>query len=207
MGSNNDHSHLKGFVIITLPPSNNPSLGKTITAFTLPNSPLPPPRTPTQSHLPVSLRTPFFTHQRRKISWTILGIALFALLTFCSIQSPQTLLKITNYGSLSEIDQNDDHDDKKVNSFIFPLFPKFGFGEMYKMRDMEVKLGKFSMFGSKSAVLPVDDGGLLPSKIKASISAVLPVNGDEIRDGYELLFNKKTLNELFFYYYGYDAMT
>lgn len=189
MGSNNDnhHSHLKGFVIITLPPSNNPSLGKTITAFTLPNS-LPPSPTQ-QQQLPVSLTAQLFTHQRRKISWTILGIFLFALLTLCFIQSPRSLLKLTKFGSFSETDQND---DKKINSFIFPLYPKFGFGEMYKMRDREVKLGKFSMFGSKSAVLPVDDGGVLPSKIKASITAVSLVNGDEIRDGYVLFLTKNS---------------
>lgn len=115
-----------------------------------------------------------------------MGIALFAILTFCSLQSPQSLLKLTSPGSLNELDQDDKDDDKKPNSFIFPLYPKMGSGEMSKSRDREVKLGKFTMIGSKSAVLPVDDGGL-PIKVVTSSSAVLPINGGTFLDGYVFL--------------------
>ncbi|PWA60272.1 eukaryotic aspartyl protease family protein [Artemisia annua] len=192
MSSNDDqdHSHLKGFVIITLPPADNPSLGKTITAFTLSNHPQNQPQNHPQnqpqnqpSNLPISLNRPrsnFVTYPRRRISFTIMGILLFAFLTFISIQSPQNLLKL---GSLTEVDQdNDEKESNQTNSIVFPLYSKLGFGGMMDKRDMEVKLGKFMMFGSKSSVLPLDDG-VVGSKVVASSSAVLPVNGDELRDG------------------------
>lgn len=190
-GDDEDHSQLTSVVIITLPPPNNPSLGKTITAYTLSDSPNPPPEQPSPpsppppppSELPISFRrsrTTHFADGRRRISWTLFGIALFALLTLCSLQSPQALFKFTSSETSSETDQDDE--DKKPNSFVFPLYPKLGFGEISKTRDMEVKLGKFSMFGAKSAVLPLDDGEL-PNKLLATSSAVLPVNGDELRDG------------------------
>ncbi|XP_023734786.1 aspartyl protease APCB1 [Lactuca sativa] len=191
-GDDEDCSQLKGVVFITLPPPDNPSLGKTITAFTLSNQPhqsppLPPsaPQSAPPSHLPITLphaRRSLFGHPRRRISLTLMGIALFAILTFCSLQSPQSLLKLTSPGSLNELDQDDKDDDKKPNSFIFPLYPKMGSGEMSKSRDREVKLGKFTMIGSKSAVLPVDDGGL-PIKVVTSSSAVLPINGGTFLDG------------------------
>ncbi|KAI3725398.1 hypothetical protein L1987_65186 [Smallanthus sonchifolius] len=183
-GDDEDQPQLKAYVIITLPPADNPSLGKTITAFTLPNPPNQPPQQPLQppppSRLPISSDRTRDTLFARPI-WAVLGIAFFALITFCYLQSSQSLLKLTSLESSTEVDWNDD-DDEKPNSFIFPLYPKLGFGEMWRMRDMEVKLGRFMMFGAKSAVLPVDDGGL-PSKVTASNSAVLPVNGDELRDG------------------------
>nr|XP_043632319.1 aspartyl protease APCB1 [Erigeron canadensis] len=192
MASNDseDLSHLKGVVVITLPPPNNPSLGKTITAFTIPNqNPYPNQNPNPNTPLPISFqdsRRPVFDHPRRKISWTLLGILVFGLLTFCSIQSPQNLFKST-LGPLTQVDQNNkDKDDNKNNTscFVFPLYSKLGFGELVGgSRDMEVKLGKFSMFGSsKSSILPVDDGGL-PNKVTVRSSAVLPVNGDELRDG------------------------
>ncbi|KVI07831.1 Aspartic peptidase [Cynara cardunculus var. scolymus] len=198
-GDDEDQSQLKGFVIITLPPPDNPSLGKTITAFTIPNpshppsSPPPPPppaagRPPSQPPIQSSLhhgRRTLFTHPRRRISWTLSGIALFALLTFCVTQSPRNHFKLTSSEPSNEIDRDDD-DDQSPNSFIFPLYPKLGFREKSKTRDMEVKLGKSSMFSSKGAVLPVDDGGL-PTKVKwvstVSNSALLPVNEDDLRDG------------------------
>ncbi|XP_071702646.1 aspartyl protease APCB1 [Rutidosis leptorrhynchoides] len=180
-----NHSQLKGFVIITLPPADNPSLGKTITAFTISNSPPQQHHQPPQSHLPISLHRSriHFDRQRRRLSFTLLSVLVIALLTFCFLQTPQNLFKLTSSGSLTKVDQeNDDNDDKKAKAFVFPLYPKSGFGEMLGNRDMEVKLGKFSMFGSKSSVLPLDDGGL-SNKVVASNSAVLPINGDELRDG------------------------
>ncbi|KAI3776415.1 hypothetical protein L1987_46196 [Smallanthus sonchifolius] len=183
-GDDEDQPQLKAYVIITLPPTDNPSLGKTITAFTLTNLQNQPPQQPLlpppPSRLPISSDRTRDTLIARPI-WAVLGIAFFALITLCSLQSPQSFLKFASLESSTEVDRNDD-DDKKPNSFIFPLYPKLGFGEMWRMRDMEVKLGRFMMFGAKSAVLPVDDGGL-PSKVTASNSAVLPVNGDELRDG------------------------
>ncbi|MFS8019848.1 putative nepenthesin [Helianthus anomalus] len=183
---NEDHPQLTSIVIITLPPADNPSLGKTITAFTLsnpPNHPQPPPPPPSLRPIQSTrTRETLFAHP----ILTLVGIFLVGLLTFCSLQPSQSVVSLGG-SSTSEVEENDE-EDKKVNGFVFPLYPKLGYGEMFKMRDMEVKLGKFLMFGGKSAVLPVvDDGGLMAGKVAAAAagnSAVLPVNGDElIRDG------------------------
>ncbi|KAJ0568369.1 putative nepenthesin [Helianthus annuus] len=192
---NEDHPQLTSIVIITLPPADNPSLGKTITAFTLSNPPNhpqpPPPQQPPPPSVPSSLRPIQSTRTRETLFahpiLTLMGIFLVGLLTFCSLQSSQSLVSLGG-SSTTEVEENDE-EDKKVNGFVLPLYPKLGYGEMFKMRDMEVKLGKFLMFGGKSAVLPVvDDGGLMAGKVAAAAaagnSAVLPVNGDElIRDG------------------------
>ncbi|KAJ9542348.1 hypothetical protein OSB04_028854 [Centaurea solstitialis] len=199
-GDDEDQSQLKGFVIITLPPPDNPSLGKTITAFTIPNpnpNPNSPPQPPSQPPIHSSLRhgrirTLIAHPRRRRISWTLSGIALFAILTVCFTQSPINRFKLaTSEPNSNEFDQdgNDDDDDRRSNSFVFPLLPKLGSRERSKTRDMEVKLGKFSMLGSKgaAAVLPVDDGGLPGGKVKwvstVENSALLPVNEDDLRDG------------------------
>ncbi|KAL8211464.1 hypothetical protein R6Q57_005901 [Mikania cordata] len=184
-----DHSQLTGYVIITLPPVDNPSLGKTITAFTLSNIPNHPPQPPPppQQQPPPSVQSstlPASSDRSRETLFAhpiliLLGVVLFGLLIFCSLQSTRSLLNLTSW---DEVNRNDDDDDKKPSSFVFPLYPKLGFGEMSRTRDMEVKLGKFLMFGAKTAVLPADDGEL-PTKVIASNSAVLPINGDELRDG------------------------
>ncbi|KAK9062904.1 hypothetical protein SSX86_020094 [Deinandra increscens subsp. villosa] len=168
----------KTFVIITLPPPDNPSLGKIITAFTLSNN------TPTPSHPTTTRRET--THPIR--NWTPLLLplsiiaALFALLAFSSLlQSPQTLLKLLPTSQLHQNHHDDNDDDQKPpNSFIFPLYPKLGFREISRMRDIEVKLGKFLMFGGKSTVLPLDEG-----KVTASTSSVVSsIDGDDdLRDG------------------------
>lgn len=144
-GDDEDCSQLKGVVFITLPPPDNPSLGKTITAFTLSNQPhqsppLPPsaPQSAPPSHLPITLphaRRSLFGHPRRRISLTLMGIALFAILTFCSLQSPQSLLKLTSPGSLNELDQDDKDDDKNLIPSFFHCILKWG---LEKCRNREI---------------------------------------------------------------------
>ncbi|XP_076949260.1 aspartyl protease APCB1-like [Bidens hawaiensis] len=167
----------KTVVIISINP-DNPHSSKTITAFTFSNSnpshqqPPPPPLQllPGPSH-----------HTRQSLFWTLLGIAFFALLAFCSLQSKQISL-IHYLTTTSSDDQNHDDDKKQPNSFIFPLYPK-----LLGFRELEVRLRR--RLGAKNAVLPldinIDDGGL-PTKVIAANAAVLPINADDddlIRDG------------------------
>ncbi|XP_059640684.1 aspartyl protease APCB1 [Cornus florida] len=183
---------LKGVVIITLPPSDNPSLGKTITAFTLSDSPpTPPHQAPREQQeqeqqqlaLPIqsspnhqfrfSLRKTLFGSPRIRLG--LLGVSLLALISWVSI-SPNTLLE----------SRNSDDDDQKPNSFVFPLYPKWGI-----QGDVELKLGRFVGMNRKNVVVPLDDGmghkkiTKLVSTESAAVDSttIFPVRGNIYPDG------------------------
>ncbi|THG09304.1 hypothetical protein TEA_028539 [Camellia sinensis var. sinensis] len=203
MESGQQSPQLKGFVIITLPPADNPSLGKTITAFTLsddspqpqPQSqsqsqqphhqsppPPPPPLLPIQS--PPNPQLPQFSPRRslfgtRRIRLSLLGIFLIALILW-RYSSPSTL-----YEELSSSNE----DREKPTSFIFPLYPKLGIREM-SQRDIELKLGKFVRKNSAVSVSQIDDGmrhksnsKFVSSSLKIGSTANLPVRGNIYPDG------------------------
>lgn len=183
---------LKGVVIITLPPPDNPSLGKTITAFTLSDSDQPPTREVPQthnleprSHLPVQLpRNPElrFSFRRlppgnRRVILGFLGISLFAFILYSSFFSR----------ALQELRGRED--DERPGSFIFPLLPKWGNG-VVSGGDVELKLGRFVDFeGKKKIVEPLDEGFVNFDKLVASknnvadSSTALPVKGNVYPDG------------------------
>ncbi|GMQ11251.1 hypothetical protein CsSME_00053953 [Camellia sinensis var. sinensis] len=204
MESGQQSPQLKGFVIITLPPADNPSLGKTITAFTLsddspqpqpqsqsqsqqphhqsPPPPPPPPLLPIQS--PPNPQLPQFSPRRslfgtRRIRLSLLGIFLIALILW-RYSSPSTL-----YEELSSSNE----DREKPTSFIFPLYPKLGIREM-SQRDIELKLGKFVRKNSAVSVSQIDDGmrhksnsKFVSSSLKIGSTANLPVRGNIYPDG------------------------
>ncbi|KAF8407830.1 hypothetical protein HHK36_006966 [Tetracentron sinense] len=182
---------LKGVVIITLPPLDNPSFGKTITAFTLSDtvpSPLQEPQQPQQQQqqdlIPIrSSQNPdhqFFSFKifffgSPRILLGFLGISLLAIFLWNSVSS----------GTLLESRNSDD--DREFNSFIFTLHPKMGNGEMSKLdvggrfveRDRVTTVGK-----------TIDDGGKNQKicKLVSSVSAVdsstnIPVRGNVYPDG------------------------
>ncbi|KAL7160986.1 hypothetical protein ACSBR2_041602 [Camellia fascicularis] len=207
MESGQQSPQLKGFVIITLPPADNPSLGKTITAFTLSDdspqpqpqpqsqqphhlSPPPPPPPPPQPPLllpiqsPPNPQLPQFSPRRslfgtRRIRLRLLGIFLIALILW-RYSSPSTL-----YEELSSSNE----DREKPTSFIFPLYPKLGIPEM-SQRDIELKLGKFVRKNSEVSVSQIDDGmrhklnsKFVSSSFKIDSTANLPVRGNIYPDG------------------------
>uniref|UniRef100_A0A2P2JH68 Peptidase A1 domain-containing protein n=1 Tax=Rhizophora mucronata TaxID=61149 RepID=A0A2P2JH68_RHIMU len=197
-----DHQpQLKGVVIITLPPSDNPSLGKTITAFTLTDDgdqypTLPhqthqeeqpqliqtqqeyhhpiqplPPQGP-QNHFPLSR---FNLGTPRKLR-AFVGITLFVFLVYGSVFS----------STLQELKGSDD--DRETKSFIFPLYHKSGIREI-PQNDLQQKLGR--LIYKENLVVPVDDVivshkiSKLASSDAAAIdsSAILPVRGNVFPDG------------------------
>ncbi|KAL6994873.1 hypothetical protein U1Q18_005010 [Sarracenia purpurea var. burkii] len=187
---------LKGFVIITLPPPDNPSLGKTITAFTLSNSPPPPPEPPRSApqlpqEPPLSFQSPpppppnperqFLVRRalfgRPRILLGLLGVSLLALVFWVS-ESPNTHFDLRN-----------SNDDQNPSSFIFPLYPKLGIREM-SQRDVELKLGRFVRKDSESFLAQFDNG-IRPKKISELVSTaskmysatVFPVGGNFYPDG------------------------
>ncbi|PKI70392.1 hypothetical protein CRG98_009272 [Punica granatum] len=188
---------LKGVVIITLPPPDNPSLGKTITAFTVSDPALPSiahtPQTHSpepRNHLPVhlphnpairfSLRRLLLGNPRAILGF--LGISLFAFILYSSVFS----------SALRELRGREDEDGPR--SFIFPLLPKSGNGAV-SGGDVELKLGRFVGFESHRRIAEAIGGGLTDArgsklnKLAASknnmadSSTVLPVRGNVYPDG------------------------
>ncbi|KAL5748915.1 hypothetical protein ACOSP7_025955 [Xanthoceras sorbifolium] len=190
----NEIPRINGFVIITLPPPDNPSLGKTITAFTLTDDnsqthetqqqeqhPRPSERPPQSPQLQFSFSSLFPGFSRKFLAF--LGVSLFALLLYSSVFS-HTLQELRN--------SNDDQEHKK--SFIFPLYHKLGNREV-SQRDVEFKLGRFVDLDMENMVAPTDDLIMRPHKSKISSklvssnavagdsSPVFPVRGNVFPDG------------------------
>lgn len=188
-----DHSpRLKGFVIISLPPPDNPSLGKTITAFTISDSPQPyqnPPQEQTQhshqNHLPLQSppnpqlqfplsRFKLFLGNPRKL-FIFLGISLFALVLYTFV-FPKAVEEFRR-----------SNDDEGFKSFVLPLYPKLG---IRGQNDAELKLGRFVDFDKENLVAPIGDGirtqkinKLVSSMNSVDSSTILPVRGNVYPDG------------------------
>ncbi|PON94476.1 Aspartic peptidase [Trema orientale] len=185
---------LKGVVIISLPPPDNPSLGKTITAFTLSDSPpyqthqenlnnnhhnhsqTPLPiQTPQNRHLQISLPSfKLFNGVPRKL-FLLLGISIFALVLYTHVY-PMVV---------EEFRRSNDDDGPK--SFIFPLYPKLG---TRGKNDAELKLGRFVDFEKEDVVTPFGGGiraqkvnKLVSSAVKVDSSTIFPVRGNVYPDG------------------------
>ncbi|XVF09633.1 hypothetical protein REPUB_Repub07fG0110800 [Reevesia pubescens] len=197
-----ERPQLTGVVIITLPPSDNPSLGKTITAFTLTNDDdavfpqshqiqqpdqhqvqeqdqtLPIIQTltspsPQNAQLGFSFSTLFFDNPRKLLGF--LGISLFALLYSSAFSN--TFVELSN--------SNND-DKEKPESFIFPLYHKLG-------ADSELKLGRFVDVDKDNLVASIESGAMGTQKISKlvatnaavidSSATILPVRGNVYPDG------------------------
>ncbi|KAK8710480.1 hypothetical protein V6N13_145801 [Hibiscus sabdariffa] len=197
MDSDERLPQVTGVVIITLPPSDNPSYGKTITAFTLtnddvlpqslrtqqPDQNLPtthvvtsPPPSPQNPQLGFPFSGLFSDNPRRLLGF--LGISLFALLLYSSSFS-NTFVELRN---------SNDSDDEKPRSFIFPLYHKLG------AADTELKLGRFVDADKGNLVVSIDSGSMGTPKINQLVAAtaavidpsattILPVRGNVYPDG------------------------
>ncbi|KAL3716261.1 hypothetical protein ACJRO7_007944 [Eucalyptus globulus] len=191
-----DHSpRLTGVVIITLPPPDNPSLGKTITAFTLtddrpPPSPPQEPDRPPPAHprdLPLWLppRNPELRFSLRRLLLGspravlgFLGILLFASFLFASLY-PRAVQEL-----------RDSREDRERETFVFPLFPKSGAG-FSSSDDVELKLGRFVGPDEERLVASIRGGTrrdqMMPNFVRSEgvtdASAILPVTGNVNPDG------------------------
>ncbi|KAL2321215.1 hypothetical protein Fmac_030184 [Flemingia macrophylla] len=181
------HAQIKGVVIISLPPPHNPSLGKTITAFTFSHpSPQPQPSLqqthqhqsntnsqhtdpPLQSHpsnpeLTFSFRRLF--HSTPVKLFSFFGVLLFALFLYGSVSSTTT----------QEL-RGPKNDDGAPNSFLFPLFPKFG---VLGPKDVKLRLGKVVQ---KETILTQRNDGVSSVAVAVDSSSVFPVSGNVYPDG------------------------
>ncbi|KAL3512264.1 hypothetical protein ACH5RR_024981 [Cinchona calisaya] len=181
---------LTGIVIITLPPLDNPSLGKTITAFTITeDSQLPPqnhqelPPQPSQPQENQNPQVQMHFSVKRLVFYS--PIALFGLLCMSLVAlsywvsfSQETLFE------LREID-----DDQKSNTIVFPLFSKVGIRGSLQ-GDFELKLGRFVDSNSKIGGQTLTDGmsqrksaKSIFSESKIDSTTILPVRGNIFPDG------------------------
>ncbi|KAL5079638.1 hypothetical protein RYX36_008059 [Vicia faba] len=170
-----DSPQLKHVVIISLPPSNNPSLGKKITAFTFFNPSSHSQQRP-QNNDPSIQFQPYPSNPQRQFSFrrlfhitpiklfTFFGVFLFALFLYGSLFSTTTTLELGF--------KNGDGDDES-SSFLFPLFPKYG---VLGQRDLKLKLGKLVDVKKRNFVAQ-------KSASVASSSTVFPISGNVFPDG------------------------
>ncbi|KAJ6293658.1 hypothetical protein OIU76_021841 [Salix suchowensis] len=196
MESDEQSPQLKGVVIISLPPPDNPSLGKTITAFTLtyndypqyhqthqedqlPISPPPPPPPPSQNpQLQFPSSRLFLGTPRKLLSFVFLS--LFALAIYNSLFT-NTFRELKS--------NNDDDDDQKPKSFVFPLYHKLGSREI-PLNDLAKPLRR--LVYKENLVASVDHlngphkiNKLASSNAAAAMdsSAFFPVRGNLYPDG------------------------
>lgn len=192
-----DHSpQLKGVVIISLPPPDNPSLGKTITAFTLSDSaPQPHPhRSPQeqqQPHRNHQIRRPVQSPPNPLIRFSFIRLGLFhgvprKLLIFLGISLLALALYSFVFPKAVEEFQRSNEDEDGNRSFILPLYPKLG---VRGQKDAELKLGRFVDFDKGNLVAPNGDAirtqknKLVSSKDSVDSSTILPVRGNVYPDG------------------------
>lgn len=184
--------NVTGFVIITLPPEDNPSKGKTITAFAISDPPSNTPssvqeqlqyeeeqihqqlqhtQSPTSESLhPNTTTSSFNTIFSRPIRLlSLLGASLLVILLW------QSLLSETHFELTQD---NSDESKQEVTSLLFDLYPKWSTGYL---SDVDVKLGKF-VRRFHSGI----DRIKRRRKSSASINstAVAPVGGSVYPDGY-----------------------
>ncbi|XVE64063.1 hypothetical protein DITRI_Ditri07aG0071200 [Diplodiscus trichospermus] len=188
-----------GVVIITLPPSDKPSIGKTITAFSLTDDVFPesnqtqqpeqeqeqnlpttqiitsPPSSPHNRQLGLSFSVLFFANPRKLLSFLV--VSLFTLLLYRSAFSD-------SYVEL----RNSDNDDGNPQSFVLPLYHKLG-------ADSElIKLGRFVDVKKEKLVPSIDSVAMGSHKINKLVAAssvvidssgtTFPVIGNVDPDGF-----------------------
>ncbi|CAK9312175.1 unnamed protein product [Citrullus colocynthis] len=191
---------IKGVVVITLPPPDNPSLGKSITAFTLTDDFPEPPRESVavgqevqetnsnhltlQPNLPkapsnqpsIPLSRELFAGTPRKLV-VLLSIALVSIYLYSS-NFPETL---------QELRSSEKNDEDRRTSLLFPLYFETELGDT---SDFQLKLGRTvgvnkDDLGAKfNDVLGVSKSSkLISATLKSDSSAVFPVRGDIYPDG------------------------
>ncbi|XP_047332074.1 aspartyl protease APCB1-like [Impatiens glandulifera] len=174
---------LKSVVIITLPPLDNPSLGKTITAITvsaispipttLPsetihqNSGLQPPQIPSPASIrrQLSIRKSLFGIPR--ITLGFLGAFLAAMIVWASYSTH----------SLGELRNSNEERNQQPDTFVFPLFLKENFQN--KVKSVKI-VGKHSV-KFQQPQLDVEMTSSIASKIDST--TILPIRGNIYPDG------------------------
>ncbi|ONK61353.1 uncharacterized protein A4U43_C08F29000 [Asparagus officinalis] len=166
---------LKGVVIISLPPKDDPSQGKTITAFTFtdPNPSLPRAQQVQQAQIQAQAQAqahhdlPSFLPSRRTLA-AFVGFTLIVSSLFICLLSEDPLQLLQEESSSSSNERK-----REENSFWLPLYPKSngkkenGTSSLMVMGDMKLVVKRSGKFASGSS----------------SSAAVLPLRGNIFPDG------------------------
>lgn len=200
---------LKGVVIISLPPPENPSLGKTITAFTFSDSPQPHHQnSQEQPHHNHQINLPIQSPQNPRLQFSFSRFRLFPgiprkLLVFLGISLFAFVLYAFVFPKAIEEFRRSNDDEEGTNSFILPLYPKLG---NRGQNDAELKLGRFVDFDEKDLVVPIGDGirtqkmnKLVSSRYSVDSSTIFPVRGNVYPDGYDSSYTCAVSNLSFFF--------
>lgn len=193
MEEKEDSPQLKGIVIIRLPPPENPSLGKTITAIAFNENTQSQTRQAPEAHHQVEPLGPLQPSQSQEESPGVQERFSFKRLTFGSPLVLSGILIISLIALFSWVSSNQetlyelrdaDHEGKS-NSIIFPLYHKFGIGGIV-VQDAELKLRRFPDFKSKT-VLDTTSGSKSAESViaesKIDSSTILPVSGNIHQEG------------------------
>ncbi|KAG8387994.1 hypothetical protein BUALT_Bualt02G0078900 [Buddleja alternifolia] len=176
-------SQLTGIVIITLPPSDNPCLGKTITAFTLSDDhhhfSTPPPLDQDQprssSTTPQNQTFSFFT-TRSTTLLPILALSLIAFLYIWVSLSQETLFELRHEIG-NDYDDDRNYKNKSQRTFLFPLYQK-----KPPYRDFELKLGRLVGFDAMMSRRK-SKAKSMSTASKIDATSVQPVMGSVYPDG------------------------
>lgn len=204
MEENEGSPQLKGIVIISLPPPENPSLGKTITAITFSENTQSPIR---QAPVPVHQVEPLGPSSQPPQSqenhevqgrFSSRSLLFSSPVVFSCLLSLSLIALFYWVSSTREIlyELRDADNDHTSNSIIFPLYPKLGTGGNVPP-DAELKLGKFVDSNSKNVMETLDGRKLVKSMIsesKVDSTTIFPVSGNIHSEGYVFVLDSLAQN-------------
>ncbi|CAF1929787.1 hypothetical protein Bca4012_072645 [Brassica carinata] len=206
-----DDQRAHAVVIITLPPSDDPSQGKTISAFTLTDHHYPPETHPEDHPNPNFQPGPL--HQNPdpglwlsdlstgspRLVLSLIAISLLAIAFYASV-FPNTVQMFRVY---DERDRDDEANRRETSSFVFPVYHKLGARAIPDRKLAEV----VDVVKSGILVESIDQELVNPVKVNDAFSAIaasfdssttiLPVGGDVYPNG--LYFTRILVGKHYFY--------
>ncbi|KAH0926146.1 hypothetical protein HID58_018402 [Brassica napus] len=189
-----DDQRAHAVVIITLPPSDDPSQGKTISAFTLTDPPNPTfqPGPPDPGFWLSDLST-----GSPRLVLSLIAISLLAVAFYASV-FPNTVQMFRVYDD--ERDRDDEPNRRETSSFVFPVYHKLGARAIPDRKLAEVvdvlKTGILVESTDQELVKVNDDFSALAASFDSS-TTILPVAGDVYPNG--LYFTRILVGKHYFY--------
>ncbi|CAI9113595.1 OLC1v1014225C1 [Oldenlandia corymbosa var. corymbosa] len=209
MEEGDESTRVKGVVIITLPPADNPSLGKTITAFAITDeddSQLPhqyhyhgqvePPQPPSRPLDNQNSQAQGNFSLKRLLFGSPISVLLIISMYMIGLYSWASFTQENFFELRDDVDDN-----RKSNTIILPLYSKLGFrGSGSSQSDFELKLGRYvdsndlRLGRYSNSRFPMDtllSDPMSQRKTKTVVSAaskvdastVFPINGNIFPDG------------------------
>ncbi|XP_010549131.1 PREDICTED: aspartyl protease APCB1 [Tarenaya hassleriana] len=186
--------NIHGVVIITLPPSDDPSKGKTITAFTLTDDYYPPQNPPENEanrrlepdplHQNPQSRSGLSDLSLGSARWVLglLGISLLAVVVYCSVFSDTVMMF-----RVSE-ERDGEEGLRETTSFVFPVYHKLG-ARRIPDRNLSERIEEVVGVEKGNSVEVIDQEMVNPEKVNGIVSVtvdsstIFPVSGNVYPDG------------------------